>query len=780
MSFSDRHSKIRNSLDKEEYASAEKQARKALAKRPNEGELQFLLARSLIGQEKVSDSIECLKKAILIEPGNSIYRRTLGEAYDWKAREAIKADEPQDAIENWKKCLEIKFKPRQTENDLGEAYRRFGEKLVEKGDSQSAEKSFREAVSILPENPVPRLDLAKFFLSADRISEAQIELKNLVEKFPKFTDGFLISAKVFRRAGDIRGAINHLSRVLELTPKNEEAISLQEELEKEIPVQQLSQKPESQNMENLDSSIQQQLALFESQGDLLSQAALLSSIIRQNSQAFWAQLRLAMVYDRLGKNSEALKTVKEYLENNPADTRAQFLKARCLKLTGELSEACSTFEELKSAGKANVQVFDELGQVYAQMGKFEEAKNCWNEALKIDPEYPNVLFNFGQLSMEQNDSTQARGYFDRAIQKDPFNLKFHYFAGLNLKQAGDLEGAKAVWNSSKSFLNPQDPYGARILRGLGEKSSAFSVSPLKVTEIRDATTLASFSAALQERTQAAFSSEDKSVSSDGDNYRKALNNARIGNYSPAIEGFNEVLAADPKNLNALMNLGNVYLSIDQPEEAAVRFYLALQAEKNNSFALNALSKAYDALGLKKHSNGIAKRIASENPNGTPQSISQNYDSTMKSNPRAFEPLTRALMKFNLNDEALSIIQSGVEENPENLEFLVLLGEVFQKIGNNVMAESSFRKAIALDRQAPLGYLKLGDLFADNQQKDLAFAEYRNAFSAKLADPNLLIEVADRFKALGKPGEAKMVIDKLKGMNLSESQLTKLRERSGSF
>ncbi len=114
------------------------------------------------------------------------------------------------------------------------------------------------------------------------------------------------------------------------------------------------------------------------------------------------------------------------------------------------------------------------------------------------------------------------------------------------------------------------------------------------------------------------------------------------------------------------------------------------------------------------------------------------------------------------------------------DLLILQGEVLHKLGKKDLAETAFHKAIEMDKQNPVAYLKLGDMFADNQRMDLAFSEYQSALKAKFIDPDIMFIIYDRFKTLGKSNEANEVLSKLKGMNLSDKQMEKLTERQGSL
>ena len=774
-SRSERHLKIRAALAKSDFSGAEKQSLKAVEKRPDDAEARFLLAKSLVGQNHFISAVEHLEKALAIQPDNTAYKRLLCEVLDQQAQEFMKSEKTDKAITAWKRCMDLKYKPRQTGDNLVEAYKKLSDQMSGKKKFDEAESALREAVSLLPDNTQPSLSLAQFLISTDRLLEAQIVLKGLVEANPKFEEGAIAYANLLRRMGDSRGAMAQIGKVLKIAPGNADALVLQKELANEVPATPRETATPTPSGEEPEKALLERLADLEASGDFEGQAQILDMVLKENPDATWAQMRLASLFERQGNASEALSMIQNYLERKPDDFRALLLKARCQQMNGNLEGALSTLSALPPDGDTNVQVNNEIGQIYAKMGKFEDAQANWKKVLEVDPEYPSTLFNIGQLAMEQAKYSEAKNLFDRALRKEPNNLKFIYFSGINLKQSGKPDEARKAWEEAKAFISGQDPYGQRILRALGEKIPAFpkhspgappgegpsptipeqSIPDIKVTPP---------SGQMAGPTSLSISVSDDPI------YKSALEDARAGKYQEAIDGFNAVLKKNPRNFNALMNLGNAYTACERFGDAAAAYLRGLRIDKNNGYALKALSKTYDELGLMANAAGINARLG--------QGGTSNLST--KSNPRSFEPVVRAFLNQGLAEEALPIINSGIEENPEMTDLLILQGEVLHKLGKKDLAETALNKAIEMDKQNPVAYLKLGDMFADNQRMDLAFNEYQSALKAKFIDPDIMFTIYDRFRTLGKTVEANEVLSKLKGMNLSDKQMEKLTERQGSL
>lgn len=764
---SEANARIRAALDRGDAKTAERLARARISSHPADGEAQRLLARSLAELKRPETEVkQALEKAEVLHPGDKTVRKGLAGILDEDAKAALKAGDPAKAIPLWKRCLALNFEPRQTEKRLCEAYRRLGELKAADGKPAEAEKAFREAVAIIPDNPMPRLDLANLLMNGDRLVEAQRELKELVDAHPGFEAGLISYASLLRRMGDVRGALKQVEHVLEFSPENAEAIALRADLANTVPVRQAAESSADQ-LEEPDSDTVQKLSQLESAGDLAGQQAILETYLSAHPEAAWARLRQAILYERMGRHEDALALVETYLSGSPDDVRARFLRARCLQLANRPDEALQALKELESDSRATAHICDEMGLIYARLGKFGDAVSCWKRALSSDPRHAPSLFNLGQLAMEQGKADEARDWLDKALRQEPSNLKFRYFAGLNLKQAGLEPEARSVWESAKAYIVPSDPYAARIAAALGKP---LPVAPLPTGP--GAASVASVPLAVAIRSTSAggvvIPPSAGSETSDPI-YHAALESARAGEYQEAINGFSQILAATPGSFNARMNLGNVYMAMGRPSDAAAHYLLALKQERSNANALKALARAYEELGLRGHAAGLTAR----------ESEKSAASATTRSNPRAFEPFTKTLLANGLAEEALSIISIGVAENPESPELSLLQGDVYLAVRQDVQAEAAYKRALDIDKQSPAPLVKLGDLYAARRQADAAVSQYQAAMKSPMIDPDTMFGIIDRYDRLGRRTEAAEILSRLKGMNLSESQLAELHRHAGN-
>lgn len=88
----------------------------------------------------------------------------------------------------------------------------------------------------------------------------------------------------------------------------------------------------------------------------------------------------------------------------------------------------------------------ELGNMYFDAGRFSEAIDWYQQALKIQPKNVNVSTDLGIAYYYMNDPDKALAQFDRSLAIDPTHAKTLLNIGI-VRAFGkqDLKGAAEVW-----------------------------------------------------------------------------------------------------------------------------------------------------------------------------------------------------------------------------------------------------------------------------------------------------------------------------------------------
>lgn len=114
----------------------------------------------------------------------------------------------------------------------------------------------------------------------------------------------------------------------------------------------------------------------------------------------------------------------------------------------------------------------ELGNVYFDADRFDEAIRWYEEALAIDPRNPDVSTDLGIAFYYTNQADRALAQFQHSLSVDPVHTKTLLNQGIVLAFAKqDLDGAARAWERVMA-LAPTSPEGEAAKRALEGLRSA--------------------------------------------------------------------------------------------------------------------------------------------------------------------------------------------------------------------------------------------------------------------------------------------------------------------
>ena len=754
---------IRAKIENKEYESAKRQLIQTIDTDPQNAQAHFFLGKCYLEQNKLNSAKNSLQNAVDLDPLNRDYARELGKCLVTISERQMQDELPSEAIANLKKALLLEYQPNQTREKLANAYSRTAQILIENGNDTDAENLLIDALNQIPDMPSLRVKLAELLIANDRLMEAERILSTLSETNPNYEKGLISYAGLLYRMGEVKNAKVILKQALSIAPADPDALVLKAKIERNVPAIQ-----PAPDLDESPAQIKEQYEQLVSSGDYLQQKELLNQLVAKYPEETWAYLELSRINEKLELYDKALQNARLFAERNPESAEGKFQLASALTQKGAYEKALNMLKSFDGNEIAQEKILNLSGQILARMGNFDQAREKWNQALEINPEHAATLFSIGQLDMETGKTDQAQQYFERAVKIDPFNAKFRYFAGLNLIQSQMQQQAHNFWAASIEYLNRQNPYTERIIRALGKENESLQNLPYdNQTQPENLPVVNVPSSVIDE-------------SAPDPEYKQALDYARKGYFNEAINGFRNVINRNPTNFNALMNLGKVYAITGKTARSCALYLKALKIEPANIHALKSLANAYSDIGLHRFAAGVTAEARTTHP-GSLQGFPEYKmsPSRIQNNPRAYQPIIEALLAEDLNQEALALLQTGISEQQESANLLMLQGEVYKGLGQFDTALESYRKALELEPQNPQPYLKAGDLLLSAGQYSNAIQEYKKALKAGFIDPDTMFVIVDRFKQLGRDTDAKRVLGRLKGMNLNQHQVAKLEAHLGA-
>lgn len=157
----------------------------------------------------------------------------------------------------------------------------------------------------------------------------------------------------------------------------------------------------------------------------------------------------AKSYFLIGMNQKALKdTVRAFLAfqeaiNYNQDDYNSYVQLGLLYAAKKNPKALNYYDNASNIKPKNPEPYYNKG-VFFQLKKDDKrAAAAYSQALQLNPNYKNALFNFGLLLIEsEKDYSRALTMFEKYVQIEPDFARAHYLFGLCLQNTGSAARAK--------------------------------------------------------------------------------------------------------------------------------------------------------------------------------------------------------------------------------------------------------------------------------------------------------------------------------------------------
>ena len=146
-------------------------------------------------------------------------------------------------------------------------------------------------------------------------------------------------------------------------------------------------------------------------------AALATSLILASAGVYATEVQDINQQFRKGDLAGALQRANTYLDKNPKDAQARFLKGLILAEQGKSNEAIQIFTALTEDYPELAEPYNNLAVLYAAQNKFDDAKSALEMAIRSHPNYATAHENLGDIYAKM-----ASMAYEKATQLDANNL----------------------------------------------------------------------------------------------------------------------------------------------------------------------------------------------------------------------------------------------------------------------------------------------------------------------------------------------------------------------
>ncbi len=302
--------------------------------------------------------------------------------------------------------------------------------------------------------------------------------------------------------------------------------------------------------------------------------------VRRDPENHEALLRLGVSYQNMGRCREAAEILGAVVERNPGHTMARFHLATALKAQGLYQQSLEHYQAI-NAGFAKSAVFHtDLGEVYYNLGRTDEAIAELNEAIKLDADYwrSHFLLSFaygdnGQLQ-EALEESRVASRLNPSFQNTEANLTLSNYARGGAMEAVLAGGKEVASLESTSFT-----------LGMAYRERGFLKEALK-----------EFQKALGDMPDA-----------DRVHVEIGKIHAAGGNYDGAAEAFLKTLEANAENAEAYRYLGAVYHLQGDLGGAALCYLQSFRLNSADADTMNNLGVLLFQVGLREEAERMFKK-----------------------------------------------------------------------------------------------------------------------------------------------------------------------------
>ena len=113
-------------------------------------------------------------------------------------------------------------------------------------------------------------------------------------------------------------------------------------------------------------------------------------------------------------------------------------------------------ESLAARDPQSVSARVELGNLFMDHARFDEAARWYREALRLSPDQPDVIVDLGACLVNGGKPAEGLLEFEKALKKDPTHKKALFNKGIALMATGQPREAVVVWEGLLKRY-PDDP-----------------------------------------------------------------------------------------------------------------------------------------------------------------------------------------------------------------------------------------------------------------------------------------------------------------------------------
>src|ERR1700722_1285034 len=585
---------------------------------------------------------------------------------------------------------------------FAQAHYKLSQSFLRLHDLNDAYEELKRTVVLDPGNYRAHTDLANLLISArdpSSLQDAKLHLDLLRAKLPNAPETHLAWATYDAAQNDLKSAIAESEQAIALDPNRSESYL-------QLALFQLGANQPDQAEASFKKAVEidpkamsAQIALggfYQSRNRLPEAEQQFRHAIDLDPKSVAPRTALVRLLMQEGKRSEteafALKT-KQDLPENPEAYR---MPGDFYFATNDLDKAAAEYGSLYHDHSKDPLAKTNYIQILILKNRLDEATKLNNEILKSNPHDAEALVFKGQIQLRQNQTAGAIDSLQSAIANDDGNAIAHYQLGLAFNQQHDETRAEQEWRRAVALrpdLSDAQRYLALLEKQRGD-SAALAQTAQQIIAYQPASPdgyilktiaeidLQKFHDAEQDAEQAM----QRAPQSPQPYFQMGNIHLAQKQYGEAENFYRQALDKDPASVEGLSGLMYTHTAQKQPAKALAAVNAQIAKVPNNS-------GFYDLLGTELFD-------AKKDLPGAEAALRKSVELD-KNNNDALKKLGKVQAAEGSVDQALALYQQGIKDNPTNVRFFILSGEIYESKHDWDHAKSMYQKALAIQPDQPL-------------------------------------------------------------------------------
>jgi putative PEP-CTERM system TPR-repeat lipoprotein len=335
--------------------------------------------------------------------------------------------------------------------------------LFKQGHLDDAISELQQVLKTAPDNAQAQMLMGAVNYAQGNYGQAEMYLSNVMGMDPKNVEARKLLALTLYREGRSSQALDTLRPAVPGTPSDAELLALLQRATATGSGKQGATATATSAGNPLDAQFAQAGKALAS-GDEAEAIRLLQEVpVGDASTEARRNSLLVLAYVREKRPDEAIKTAAAYSAKNPKDSAAHLLYGTALIAAGKRDQARDEYNEALKLDPKNVAALLSLGSLDSLEGHYKDATGHYEAALKLAPRSAAAMTALGQVAVLQGHKADAVKWFKQAIDAAPTSAAAYVGLVVVYSQSGQFDEAA----STAERLVKVDPDNPAALNALG-------------------------------------------------------------------------------------------------------------------------------------------------------------------------------------------------------------------------------------------------------------------------------------------------------------------------